>query len=148
MQLIDVQITLIEGSKLMLIVLVLYILLSTFNSNDAQMELAWLLGIPHHVASLALWSYEHVYFNQCHHHCRRLRVPSPNGPIWGGQLFQGYQTWWVWGRNSGTTGWTHLGWNSSLFPEGVRVPGAQKTDSNILKCYRASRRQGTWSGHL
>lgn len=81
MQPIDVQITLTEGSKLMLIVLVLYILLSIFHSNGAQMELAWLLDIFHHVASLALWSYKHVYFNQYHHHCRRLRVLSLNGPI-------------------------------------------------------------------
>lgn len=80
---IDVQITLRKGRKLTVIVLVLYIVLSTFNSNGAQMELVWLFGTCHHVARLALWFYGHVYFNQCHHHCRRLRIPSQNGPIWG-----------------------------------------------------------------
>ena len=64
----DVQITLKEGSKLMLIVLVLYIVLSIFNSNGAQMELAWLFGIIHHIARLARWSNGHVSFNQHHHH--------------------------------------------------------------------------------
>lgn len=44
MQPIDVQITLIEGSKLTLTVLVLYIVLSIFNSNRAQMELPGFLA--------------------------------------------------------------------------------------------------------
>lgn len=62
-------------------------------------------------------------FNQCHHHCRRLRVPSQNDPIWEAICFRGItETWCVWGRNSGTTGWTHLGWISSLFPDGLQVP--------------------------
>lgn len=45
----------------MLIVLVFYIVLSIFNSDGAQIEFAWLLGMSYHVASLALWSYGHVY---------------------------------------------------------------------------------------
>lgn len=46
---------------MLFIVLVFYTVLSIFNFDGDQVELAWLLGISHHIASPALWSYEHVY---------------------------------------------------------------------------------------
>lgn len=42
---VGIQIALKEGSKVTLVVLMLYIGLSRFHSDVAQMELAWLLGI-------------------------------------------------------------------------------------------------------